>query len=103
MTALTDAKYAYLRSELGEADRDDLDRRHQRLGSLQAVALEVLRERRAALVADPLAVTVQGVATVNSAENVRAIERQIAILHTEQQSAAATTEPALLVRRHRGR
>jgi hypothetical protein len=103
MTALTDAEYAYLRSELGDTDRADLDRRHRRLGSVQAVALEVLRERRAALVADPLAVTVQGVATVNSAENVRAIERQIASLHTEQQAAAATTAPTLLVRRHRGR
>ncbi|MFI1884703.1 hypothetical protein [Streptomyces jumonjinensis] len=64
---LTDAEYAYLRSELGDADRPDLDAHYQRLGSLQAVAVEVLRERRAALVSDPLAVTVQGVATVNNA------------------------------------
>ncbi|MGC9543973.1 hypothetical protein [Streptomyces sp. UG1] len=75
---LTDA--AYLRSELGEVDRGDLDVRHARLGSVGAVAIEVLRERKASLVADPLAVTVQGIATVNTAENVKAIERQITTL-----------------------
>ncbi|WP_328769402.1 hypothetical protein [Streptomyces sp. NBC_00286] len=78
--SLTDAEYAYLRSELGEADRTDLDARHRRLGSLSAAVLEVLRERKAALVADPLNVTVQGVATVNNAENVKALERQITTL-----------------------
>lgn len=46
---LTDAEYAYLRSELGEADRTDLESRYQRLGSVQAVAVEVLRERKEAL------------------------------------------------------
>jgi hypothetical protein len=60
MTALTDAEYAYLRSELGDTDRADLDQRYERLGSVHAVALETLREGRAALVADPLAVSVQG-------------------------------------------
>ncbi|MDQ8706834.1 hypothetical protein RCO28_30835 [Streptomyces sp. LHD-70] len=77
---LTDNDYAYLRSELGPTDPADLDPRYQRLGSLQAVATEVLRERKAALVSDPLSVTVQGVATVNNAENVRALERQITAL-----------------------
>ncbi|MFI8836331.1 hypothetical protein ACIGPN_35925 [Streptomyces afghaniensis] len=77
---LTDAEYAYLRSELGEVDRGDLDVRHARLGSVGAVAVAVLRERKASLVADPLAVTVQGIATVNTEENVKAIERQIATL-----------------------
>lgn len=77
---LTEAEYAYLRSELGEANRADLNTRYQRLDSLEAVAIEVLRERRAALISDPLAVSVQGIATVNSAENVKALERQIADL-----------------------
>ncbi|WP_435059408.1 hypothetical protein [Streptomyces sp. bgisy060] len=91
---LTDTAYAYLRSELGEADRADLDARYQRLGSLQAVAVEVLRERRAALVSDPLAVTVQGVATVNNAENVKALERQITSL---EERDASTDNAALPV------
>ncbi|MDI3417944.1 hypothetical protein [Streptomyces luteolus] len=88
---LTDNDYAYLRSELGPTDRDNLDARYQRLGSLQAVAAEVLRERKAALVSDPLSVTVQGVATVNNAENVRALERQIMALEelTVDDSASA--------------
>ncbi|MDH2389370.1 hypothetical protein QCN29_11310 [Streptomyces sp. HNM0663] len=96
---LTDAEYAYLRSELGEADRTDLDARYQRLGSVQAVAAEVLRERKAALVSDPLAVTVQGVATVNNAENVRALERQIAALEDTTPNENAYVFPAPLLRR----
>ncbi|OKJ89140.1 MULTISPECIES: hypothetical protein [unclassified Streptomyces] len=96
---LTDAEYAYLRSELGEAERTDLDTRYQRLGSVQAVAVEVLRERRAALVSDPLAVTVQGVATVNNAENVKAIERRIAALEGITAENKTYTAPVPLFRR----
>ncbi|MFE0642100.1 hypothetical protein ACFW2Y_10905 [Streptomyces sp. NPDC058877] len=96
---LTDAEYAYLRSELGEAARADLDARYQRLGSPQAVAVEVLRERRAALVSDPLAVTVQGVATVNNAENVRALERQIAALGNSTSDESTYAAPVPLLRR----
>ena len=97
--SLTDAEYAYLRSELGEADRTDLDARHQRLGSVQAVAVEVLRERKAALVSDPLAVTVQGVATVNNAENVKALERQITALEDATTNERVYAAPVPLMRR----
>lgn len=97
--SLTDAEYAYLRSELGEADRADLAARYQRLGSLRAVAAEVLRERKAALVSDPLAVTVQGIATVNNAENVRALERQITALEDAKPEESAFVTPAPLLRR----
>ncbi|MEU5093751.1 hypothetical protein [Streptomyces sp. NPDC020996] len=97
--SLTDAEYAYLRSELGDADRADLDARYTRLGSLEAVAVEVLRERKAALVSDPLAVTVQGVATVNNAENVKALERQIAALEESRPNEATYAVPAPLLRR----
>ncbi|MEU8522886.1 hypothetical protein [Streptomyces sp. NPDC048577] len=95
---LTDAEYAYLRSELGDTDRSDLDARYRRLGSPQAVAMEVLRERRAALVSDPLAVTVQGVATVNNAENVRALERQIAALGNRTSNESTYSAPVPLLR-----
>ncbi|MGR3937027.1 hypothetical protein [Streptomyces sp. BRA346] len=95
--SLNDAEYSYLRSELGEADRTDLDARYQRLGSLQAVAVEVLRERRAALVSDPLAITLQGVATVNNAENVKALERQIQDLLFVPASEGMA--PACIIRR----
>ena len=95
---LTDAEYAYLRSELGETDRGDLDVRYMRLGSVEAVAVEVLRERRAALVADPLAITVQGVATVNTAENVKALERQIAALDDASTDEVSYVTPVPLRR-----
>ncbi|MET9970876.1 hypothetical protein ABZZ80_34440 [Streptomyces sp. NPDC006356] len=96
---LADAEYAYLRSELGDVDRGDLDDRYQRLGTVEAVAVEVLRERKAALIADPLTITVQGVATVNNAENVRALERQLALLEQAEASTSAPLQPTLLVRR----
>ncbi|MFD0315604.1 hypothetical protein [Streptomyces flavalbus] len=96
---LSDAEYAYLRSELGEADRADLDVRYHRLGSLRAVAVEVLRERKAALISDPLDVTVQGIATVNMAENLKALERQIADLADSGRSTPTDVLPAPLSRR----
>jgi hypothetical protein len=97
---LTGTDYAYLRSELGDVDYDDLAARYQRLGTAQAVAIEVLRERKAALIADPLAVTVQGVATVNNSENVKAIERQISSLEG-QVVGNDWVVPVLLARRAR--
>lgn len=99
--SLTDSEYAYLRSELGEADRTDLDTRYLRLGSLVAVAVEVLRERRAALVSDPLTITVQGVAAVNNAENVKAIERQITNLTQSGAGEKSAHGPVPLARRSR--
>lgn len=97
--SLADAEYAYLRSELGEADRADLEARYQRLGSLHAVAVEVLRERKAALVSDPLSITVQGVATVNNAENVKALERQIGDLEAATETQHLYVVPTSLRRR----
>ncbi|MDQ8706731.1 hypothetical protein RCO28_30290 [Streptomyces sp. LHD-70] len=96
---LSDDDFAYLRSELGEVNRQDLEARYARLHEVRDVALEVLRERRASLVADPLTVTVQGVATVNNAENVRALERQIAELGAAEAGAAESTVPLMLQRR----
>ncbi|MER7407900.1 hypothetical protein ABT373_36895 [Streptomyces sp. NPDC000070] len=55
----------------------DLERRFFRLQSVRAVALEVLGERRAKLLADPLKVTVDNVVTMDLQENLRGIERQI--------------------------
>ncbi|MFJ9617857.1 hypothetical protein [Streptomyces noursei] len=69
---------AWLLAQLGpDADPADLERRFFRLRSVRAVALEVLGERRAKLLADPLRVTVDGVVTMDLTENLRGIERQI--------------------------
>nr|WP_202553859.1 hypothetical protein [Streptomyces sp. SID4936] len=65
-------------AQLGpDTDPADLERRYFRLRSVRAVALEVLGERRAKLLADPLKVTVDGVVTMDLQENLRGIERQI--------------------------
>ncbi|MFE3216099.1 hypothetical protein [Streptomyces antimycoticus] len=69
---------SWLLAQLGpDTDPADLERRFFRLRSARAVALEVLGERRAKLLADPLKVTVDGVVTMDLQENLRGIERQI--------------------------
>ncbi|WP_413809671.1 hypothetical protein [Streptomyces sp. OE57] len=69
---------SWLLAQLGpNTDPADLERRFFRLRSVRAVALEVLGERRAKLLGDPLKVTVDGVVTMDLQENLRGIERQI--------------------------
>lgn len=69
---------SWLLAQLGpDTDPADLERRFFRLRSVRAVALEVLGERRAKLLADPLKVSVDGVVTMDLQENLRGIERQI--------------------------
>lgn len=69
---------SWLLAQLGpDTDPADLERQFFRLRSVRAVALEVLGERRAKLLADPLKVTVDGVVTMDLQENLRGIERQI--------------------------
>ncbi|MFI8085939.1 hypothetical protein ACIF6L_34755 [Kitasatospora sp. NPDC086009] len=75
------ATRAWLLAELGTAtDPADLDARYARLRSARAVALEVLRERRQTLLAQPLKVALSGVVSIDNSANVAAIERQIASL-----------------------
>ncbi|MFF3378164.1 hypothetical protein ACFYXF_35075 [Streptomyces sp. NPDC002680] len=70
---------AWLLAQLGPAtDIADLDARYARLASARAVANEVLAERRAKLLAEPLQLTVNGVATVDQSNNLTGLERQIA-------------------------
>ncbi|MGW0477526.1 hypothetical protein [Streptomyces coeruleorubidus] len=94
---LADSENAYLRSELGEADRTDLGGRYLRHGR----GRQVLRERKTALAADPLAVTVQGVPTVNHAENAKAIERQIASIEDRRAEGGFMPLPVPLMRPRR--
>ncbi|MEV8388685.1 MULTISPECIES: hypothetical protein [unclassified Streptomyces] len=70
---------AWLRAQLGTAtDEQDLANRHARLGRARAVAAEVLAERRAKLLAEPLRMTVDGVVTIDQSNNLVGLERQIA-------------------------
>ncbi|MQY11442.1 hypothetical protein SRB5_15600 [Streptomyces sp. RB5] len=70
---------AWLHAQLGPTiDPTDLEARYTRLGSARDVALEVLTERRARLLADPLRLTVDGVVTIDNTNNLTGLERQIA-------------------------
>lgn len=85
------AVLAWLQAQLGKTtDPTDLEARYTRLGSAKAVALEVLAERRAKLLADPLRLTVDGVVTLDSSNNLTGLERQIA----DVQDATAPDETA---------
>ncbi|MEU8469588.1 hypothetical protein AB0F30_16970 [Streptomyces sp. NPDC029006] len=72
---------AWLLAELGtDTNTTDLTARYTRLGTARAVALEILRERLAAMRAQPTSVTVTNVVAVNFTANLAAYERQIARL-----------------------
>jgi hypothetical protein len=72
---------AWLISQLGtDADLADLTARYTRLGTARAVALEVLNQRLADLRAQVATVNVSSVVSVSFAENIKAYERQIALL-----------------------
>lgn len=83
------ATRAWLISQLGTAtDLADLDQRYTRLGKARAVALEVLYERKAALVmGQPASVNVSSVVSVAYTENIKALERQIALLESGEPPA----------------
>ncbi|MGW1622286.1 hypothetical protein [Streptomyces sp. NPDC002172] len=84
------AVVAWLLAQLGPAtDQTDLLARYARLGTARAVALEVLYERRAKLLAEPLQLTVNGVATLDQSANLTGLERQIASV----EDATAPDEP----------
>lgn len=89
------AVQAWLIAELGRStDVVELEQRYARLTSARAVALEVLRERKAALVHDqPASVNVSSVVSVAYAENIKAIERQIATLEAGRPLAPDETDP----------
>ncbi|MEU5490234.1 MULTISPECIES: hypothetical protein [Streptomyces] len=69
---------AWLISQLGtDTDLTDLTARYTRLGTARAVAIEVVRERLAVLLASPGSVSVSGVVSVNFSANIAAYERQL--------------------------
>ena len=78
MTDLNPAQLQWLRDELGDTPDDAaLQGRFDTLGSIRDVAIAVLRGRRSALLAKPLSANVSGIASVNYAENVKALDRRI--------------------------
>jgi len=86
------ATQAWLTSQLGTAtDLTDLTARYTRLGTARAVAIEVINLRLADLRAQVATVGVSGVVNVSYAENIKAYERQLALL--EAGSPAAPDDP----------
>ena len=82
------AVQAWLLEQLGrETDVADLEQRLARLGSARAVALGVLRERLADLRSSPATVNVSSVVSVSFTENIKAYERQIALLEAGEPPA----------------
>ncbi|MFJ6238883.1 hypothetical protein ACIQH0_32930 [Streptomyces griseus] len=78
----------WLLSQLGRStDLADLTARYTRLGSGRAVAIEVVRERLADLLASPGSVAVSGVVSINTSANIAAYERQLAALESGQPPA----------------
>ncbi|MFD9418750.1 hypothetical protein ACFWC9_29130 [Streptomyces goshikiensis] len=68
----------WLLAQLGpDTDPSDLAQRYERLHSARATAQEVLTERISTLLAEPLRVTVNGIATIDQSGNVAALERRL--------------------------
>lgn len=77
------ATRAWLISQLGTAtDLTDLTSRYTRLGAARAVAIEVVQQRLADLRAQSATVNVSGVVSVSITENIKAYERQLALLES---------------------
>ncbi|THA38136.1 hypothetical protein [Streptomyces sp. A1547] len=75
------AVLAWLLAQLGPTtDQTDLAARYARLPTAREVAREVLSERRARLLAEPLRLTVDGVVTIDQSNNLQGFERQLAAL-----------------------
>jgi hypothetical protein len=81
--ALTASVQAWLISKVGTATPTaDLEARYTRLGSARAVAIEILNERLADLRAQATTIGVSGVVNVSFVENIKAYEREIALLES---------------------
>ncbi|MFF3547051.1 hypothetical protein ACFYXD_35100 [Streptomyces platensis] len=88
------ATRSWLYAQLGTAtDLADLETRYTRLGRARAVAIEVLTQRKADLIAQPASVNVSSVVGVTYTENIKALERQILALEAED-APPAPDEPA---------
>ncbi|MFF9787194.1 hypothetical protein [Streptomyces nigrescens] len=92
---MDDATRSWLLAQLGTAtDLVDLDARYTRLGRARAVAIEILSQRKADLINNqPASVNISSVVSVAYTENIKALERQIALLESAD-ALPAPDEPA---------
>ncbi|MFJ6608226.1 hypothetical protein [Streptomyces lydicus] len=79
---MDDATRSWLLAQLGtNTNLADLDARYTRLGRARAVAIEILNQRKADLINNqPASVNISSVLSVTYTENIKAIERQLALL-----------------------
>jgi hypothetical protein len=85
---------AWLLSQLGKnTELLDLEQRYDRLGTARAVAIEVVRERLAALRAQPSVVNVSSVVGVNYTANIASYERQLLALESGEPPAPDDVVP----------
>ena len=96
---MTEDQWLWAKTQLGLSDdqRTDIGQRFARLGSLRAVALDVLGERRAAMLANPgfSSVTVPGAISVSQSlrDQVAAIERWMNELRSGPDDPSAPIGP----------
>ncbi|BCK74011.1 hypothetical protein Srufu_079640 (plasmid) [Streptomyces libani subsp. rufus] len=91
---MDDATRQWLLAQLGtDTNLTDLDARYARLGKARAVAIEILNQRKADLIAQPSVIGVSSVVNINTTGNIAALERQIAYLESED-APPAPDEPA---------
>ncbi|MFD6347225.1 hypothetical protein ACFWF9_21205 [Streptomyces roseolus] len=100
---MDEAVRTWLLAQLGPGtDAADLEARYTRLRAARAVALEVLAERRAGLLAEPLRLSVDGVMTVDNSGNLTGLERQmaavgVAVAPDETETGADDGVPVVVV------
>lgn len=92
---LTDAQYAWLKSATGSRcpSRDAADAMYEELGSVRAVALDILRTWRTSLIESPTSVSISGALSVSQAENIKALDRLIKSVEEGPEDPSAPTAP----------
>lgn len=69
--------FEWAKSYLGEVDETEFNARVERLGSVRAAVIEVLRERRAKMMGNALSVTIPGAVSVSFKDNISVLDRLI--------------------------
>lgn len=103
MAELDAGDLAYLHSELGSTiDEADLQARYDRLGSVQAVALEVTRQRLADLLNTPGRLSDEG-STIDQTANITALQKQLQRILAEVPDDSGEVTGGLVTQRLVGR
>lgn len=94
---MTEDQLRALRNEIGDMEPPEdwqLEEAYDRLGSVDAVALEVLRKRLREFEADPAKMSLDGIYTHDSTENIKSLSAAVAAL--EARLALDPPGPAVL-------